>query len=90
MLTDLEVTPKESRASRSQPITDEDAKALLASVSRVIVAKGKKTVELKASEASPGDLCGPTGNFRAPMVRNGKTLLVGFNEEALRALLGEK
>ena len=32
---------------------------------------------------------GPTGNLRAPTVRRGKTLLVGFSEEAYREVLGE-
>jgi hypothetical protein len=31
---------------------------------------------------------GPTGNLRAPALRTGKTLLVGFNEEAYRQILG--
>ena len=32
---------------------------------------------------------GPTGNLRAPTLRRGKTLLVGFSEEAYREVLGE-
>lgn len=31
-------------------------------------------------------MLGPTGNLRAPTIRAGKTLLVGFNEDAYRAL----
>lgn len=30
---------------------------------------------------------GPTGNLRAPTIRSGKAVYVGFNEEALRGLL---
>jgi len=39
----------------------------------------------------PGDaellkaILGPTGNLRAPAIRKGKTLYVGFNEEAYAA-----
>lgn len=33
-------------------------------------------------------LLGPTGNLRAPTVRVGATLIVGFNEEAYRGVLG--
>ena len=29
-------------------------------------------------------MLGPTGNLRAPTVRKGTTLLVGFNEETYR------
>lgn len=32
-------------------------------------------------------LLGPTGNLKAPTVRVGKTLLVGFSEEAYRQVL---
>ena len=32
---------------------------------------------------------GPTGNLRAPTLRRGKTLLIGFSEEAYREVLGE-
>jgi arsenate reductase-like glutaredoxin family protein len=32
-------------------------------------------------------LLGPTGNLRAPTIKKGKTLFVGFNEEAYQALV---
>jgi hypothetical protein len=34
-------------------------------------------------------ILGPTGNLRAPTLRKGKTLLVGFSEEAYRQVLGD-
>jgi hypothetical protein len=33
-------------------------------------------------------ILGPTGNLRAPTIRKGKTLPVGFNKEAYRQVLG--
>jgi hypothetical protein len=78
---------KEERWAQKFPLAEADVKALLKSVSTVIIAKGKKSVEMKAADAKPDDLKGPTGNYRAPMLRRGKTLLVGFNEERLKALL---
>jgi hypothetical protein len=33
-------------------------------------------------------MLGPTGNMRAPTIRKGKTLLVGFNEEVFDELVG--
>jgi len=62
-----------------------EAKALIESSSRVIVAKGRKVTELpggRATKAAVEALLGPTGNLRAPTVRVGDTLLVGFDEEA--------
>jgi hypothetical protein len=35
-------------------------------------------------------LLGPTGNLRAPTLRKGKTLLVGFSADAYQAVLGQK
>lgn len=78
---------REERSSRKDPLADDDALGLLASVSQVIVAKGRKVRTLSAGEASLDDLRGPTGNYRAPMVRKGEKLLVGFNQETLEGLL---
>lgn len=87
MLEGNQAEVREERNSRKAPLSDAEAHALLASVTRVIVAKGKKSVELPAAEAKIADLKGPTGNYRAPMVRKGKTLLVGFHADTLTSLL---
>ena len=56
-------------------------------VNKVYAAKGKKVVYFDLKKDKPGDeelakvLLGPTGNLRAPTLRKGKTLVVGFNEE---------
>ena len=73
----------------------EEALALARSAERVIVAKGKKVVAFDMKKDPPDDdtlaahLLGPTGNLRAPALRKGKTLLVGFSDEAYRQVLGE-
>jgi hypothetical protein len=60
----------------------------------VIAAKGKKVSEFKAAQLreTPDEvlaaITGPTGNLRAPAIRVGKTLLVGFSEEVYSSLLG--
>jgi hypothetical protein len=82
------VSVREERISKKEPLTDADARALLKSVSQVVVAKGKSSRRVPVSEVKLADLRGPTGNFRAPMVRKGKTLLVGFGAEALEELIG--
>jgi arsenate reductase-like glutaredoxin family protein len=64
---------------------------LCKTVDRVIVARGKKVVSFDMKKDPPDDetllahLLGPTGNLRAPSIRKGKTLLVGFNDEAYSA-----
>jgi hypothetical protein len=70
------------------------ALALAKAAERVVVGKGKKVVVFDMKRDPPDDdtlaahLLGPTGNLRAPTLRRGKTLLVGFGEEAYREVLG--
>ena len=69
----------------SRKLGRKDATALAKDASKVIVAKGKKVVEFatagKAPKAAVDAMLGPTGNLRAPTLRAGKTVLVGFNED---------
>jgi arsenate reductase-like glutaredoxin family protein len=73
----------------------EDALQLAKAAQKIIVAKGKKLVVLDMRVDAPDDqmllshLLGPTGHLRAPTVRRGKTLLVGFNDEAYQQMLAE-
>src|SRR4051794_4314456 len=76
-------------AARQRQGRDE-ALALARTVDRVVIARGKKVVTFDMNAHPPDDetlaahLLGPTGNLRAPTLRRGKTLLVGFSEEAYR------
>jgi arsenate reductase-like glutaredoxin family protein len=69
-----------------------EAIALARSVGKVVVARGKKIVTIDMQHDAPDDdtltglLLGPTGNLRAPTIRKGRTLYVGFSEEAYRQL----
>lgn len=76
------------RSARQDPLTDDDVREMLTRVDRVIVARGKKTVTHEAAVVDPDQLKGPTGNYRAPMVRAGKVLLVGFHPDTLEELTG--
>jgi hypothetical protein len=73
----------------------EAAIELAHSVRRVVVARGKKIVTFDMTASPPDDdtlathLLGPTGNLKAPTLRRGDTLLVGFSDEAYRQVLGE-
>ncbi len=87
MLDTKRVEISGERSSRKEPFSDKEVRALLAKVRKVIVAKGRKSTVFPAGKAKPADLRGATGNYRAPMVLKGKTLLVGFNAEALDELL---
>ena len=89
MLTSRATSVAEERSCRKAPLTDEEASDLLGGVDRVIVARGRSVRELTAGEASLADLKGPTGNYRAPMILRGRTLLVGWNQDRLEGLLAD-
>ena len=76
----------------SKKLGRDAAVALSRQCDTVIVAKGKKVATFEVSSDSGDEMVnamlGPTGNLRAPTVRSGKTLLVGFNEERYAAVLG--
>ena len=75
----------------SKKLGKTEAARMARAASRVIVAKGKKVTEFKPGGKAGADLVaamlGPTGNLRAPTARVGKTVLVGFNEDAYTDVL---
>jgi len=59
--------------------------------SRVIVAKGGKVQEFAGGAAGKDAvdaMLGPTGNLRAPTLRRGKLVLVGFDQDTFARELG--
>jgi arsenate reductase-like glutaredoxin family protein len=61
---------------------------------RLIAAKGKKVTVLDLQADVPADdalatlMLGPTGNMRAPVLKVGQTILVGYNEQAFTETFG--
>jgi len=51
------------------------------------VARGKKVTEVDLKNDRPEDdaitklMLGPTGNLRAPTLKRGKTIVIGFNAD---------
>ena len=75
----------------SKKLGRDDAISLAKQCDTLIAAKGKKVMTFDVS-GHPGEemvnaMLGPTGNLRAPTVRSGKMLLVGFNEEQYAMVL---
>jgi hypothetical protein len=72
----------------------DEALKLARTVGRVVAARGKKVVVFDMTNDPPDDdtlvahLLGPSGNLKAPTLRMGDTLLVGFGEEAYRQVFG--
>lgn len=86
-LANESVAIKEQVSANKNKLGRDDALRLAQDVDEVIVAKGKKVVRFDTRKESPDDevllkaMLGPTGNLRAPVVRRGKTLVVGFSDE---------
>jgi arsenate reductase-like glutaredoxin family protein len=65
----------------------------LAHEDEIYVAKGKRMIHLDLKSGKPDDdtlaglLLNPTGNLRAPTLKKGRTLIVGFDEATYEALL---
>jgi len=84
------IEPREA-VPASKKLGRSDAAALAKAAARVVVAKGKSVKEFTPGGAAPKDvvdaMLGPTGNLRAPTVRVGKTILVGFDEKTYTDVL---
>ena len=70
------------------------ALALLAGATTVLVAKGPRVTRFDLKSDRPDDdtlasaMLGPTGNLRAPTLKVGRTVLVGFNAEMYAEVIG--
>lgn len=93
-LANVDVEPKTQQHAKKETIDAAGALELARSVNDVYAAKGKKVVHVNIKKDKPDDetlskmIVGPSGNLRAPALRKGKTLIVGFNDEMYSDLLG--
>lgn len=72
------------------PIDSSALAERLSEVNRVLVTKGKKILDLDPSSDKQEILdtaIGRSGNLRAPSIRHGKLMIVGFSEDAYQELL---
>ena len=87
------VTVTQQADAKKATIKGAAALDVLDGVDELYVAKGKKIehVDLKRAKLDRATLLslllGPTGNLRAPTLRKGRTLIVGFEEETYKKLL---
>lgn len=89
------MTPTTQVNARKERLDAGATRALLSSVSDVVAVKGKKTLRFSLdASATPSDdvfaaVMGPSGNLRAPALRVGTTLLVGFRPDLYEEILGQ-
>ena len=80
--------------AKKNTLQRDDALALVKEVNELYAAKGKNVVHFNLKRDKPNDdelakvLLGPTGNLRAPTVRKGKKLIVGFDQDTYEKILG--
>ncbi|MFQ5807039.1 MAG: ArsC family (seleno)protein [Phycisphaerae bacterium] len=92
-LAQKDIRVKEQIEASKNKLGRANALRLARQASKIIVAKGKKVVTFDMKKDRPDRatllryLLGPTGHLRAPTIMTGKTLLVGFHDEAYQSLL---
>lgn len=80
--------------ARKEKLGKREIAQILRKTTRVIATKGKKVLDWDLKRDPPIEkqlyeaLLGPSGNLRAPSIRSGKTLIVGFSDEAWDKLFG--
>jgi hypothetical protein len=88
----IEVTERQDAGKQRRG--REEALALAKTVDQVVVGRGKKVVTFDMKNDPPDDdtlaghLLGPTGNLKAPTLRLGNTLVVGYSDGAYQQILG--
>ena len=81
----------DARKTRMGP---KEAMALLDGANELLAAKGKKVERIDLRKGKPDKatvtrlMIGPSGNLRAPTLRVGRKILVGFDEETYERVLG--
>jgi arsenate reductase-like glutaredoxin family protein len=79
--------------ARKVPLVDADALKLVSSVNTLYVTRGTKVHHFDLKHERPDDetllayLIGPSGKLRAPTIKVGKTLVVGFDQAMYEAAL---
>ncbi len=80
--------------AKKTTLQTKEALALVREVDEIYVTKGAQVVHLDLRKARPDNaellkfLLGPTGNLRAPALRKGRTLMVGFDSATYAKLFG--
>jgi hypothetical protein len=84
------VTPKTQDDAKKKTRGADGARDLLKEADEIYVAKGKNVLHFDLKTAQPDEvvplMLGPTRNLRAPTLRKGRTLMVGFNKETYEKL----
>lgn len=87
------LAPETIADAKKAPLQRKEALAFVRAADEVFASKGKKVVRFDLKKDKPNDddlaavVIGPSGNLRAPTLKIGHTLLVGFDEDMYRKAL---
>ena len=85
---------KTEQNAKKETIAGAEAVAIAKKASEIYATKGKKVIHLNLKKDKPSDeeiaklVVGPSGNLRAPALKVGRKLLVGFDEEMYGEFIG--
>jgi hypothetical protein len=86
------VIPKTQEDAKKKTRGADGARDLLKEADEIYIAKGKNVVHFDLKTEKPETvvpmMLGPTGNLRAPTLRKGRTLMVGFDKATYEKLFG--
>ena len=80
--------------SANKKLGRDEALAMARQAKQLVAAKGKKVSAVDVQGDNPSDdelaklMLGPTGNMRAPTMRVGDTILVGYNDQVFADAFG--
>lgn len=89
------VTVRETIDAKKTRLGPDEALKLARQASTIHATRGKKLVTFDLATATPTDaellqvLLGPSGALRAPTLRRGTAVIVGFSEELYQQILAE-
>ena len=92
-LAKVKIEAAEMVDAKKNTVSAAKALELAREVDEIVATRGKKVIRLDLRKTRPDTetlkslLIGPSGNLRAPTLRIGRTLLVGFDEATYREFL---
>lgn len=93
-LTDHQITITAQDDARKVPLAEAEALKLVDQVNDLYVTRGTKVIHIDLKSKRPDDedllslLIGPSGKLRAPTLKVGKTMIVGFDQSTYDKVFG--
>jgi len=93
-LAEHHIAVAEQVDARKVPLVEQDALQLVGQVRELYATRGRSVVHLDLAKEQPDPdvlrslLIGPSGKLRAPTLKKGKTLVVGFDEATYAKVFG--